>query len=121
MTEELEQFMRTYEEANNSHDFAKLEPLIAADAAYWFTDGSYEGIAQIRKAIEETFARIQNEAYEISELVWPIAEEDVAVCTYHFAWHGVVNGEAKSGAGRGTNVLKRSDGVWRVVHEHLSV
>lgn len=112
--------MRTYEAANNAHDFARLEPLIALDATYWFTDGSYEGIIQIREAIEETFVRIQNETYEISELAWPIIEETVAVCMYRFAWRGVVNGAEKSGTGRGTNVLKKSDGVWRVAHEHLS-
>jgi len=121
LIDELQRFMRTYEAANNSHDFAKLEPLIASDATYWFTDGSYKGIAQIRKAIEETFARIQDEAYEISDLAWSVVEANVAVCTYRFVWHGIVNGEAKSGVGRGTNVLRKTDGTWRVVHEHLSV
>ena len=113
--------MKAYEAANNSHDFSQLEPLIAPDATYWFTDGSYEGVAEIRAAIEGTFARNQNETYIISELAWPVVGDDVAVCTYRFAWRGIVEGEEKSGAGRGTNVLKKSNDNWRVVHEHLSV
>ncbi len=121
MTDELGQFMRTYEAANNSHDFAQLEPLIAPDATYWFTDGSYEGITEIRAAVEATFARIQNETYTISELVWPVIGNNVAVCTYHFAWRGMVKGKEKSGAGRGTNVLQKSNGGWQVAHEHLSI
>jgi hypothetical protein len=45
---------------------------------------------------------------------------DVAVCRYLFAWTGVVNGELRSGQGRGTNVIVRRDGKMKMLHEHLS-
>jgi hypothetical protein len=45
---------------------------------------------------------------------------DVAVCRYLFAWTGVVNGELRSGRGRGTNVIVRRDGELKMLHEHLS-
>ncbi|MCN0154493.1 nuclear transport factor 2 family protein [Salinispora arenicola] len=31
-----------------------------------------------------------------------------------------MDGQPRSGGGRGTNVLARRDGSWQMVHEHLS-
>ena len=42
---ELTLFMTAYENANNSHDIDRVTPMIARDATYWFTDGSYHGQA----------------------------------------------------------------------------
>lgn len=117
---ELMSFMRAYESANNSHDIDRVVPHIAEDATYWFTDGSYRGINAIRAAIERTFTAIQDETYEIEDLEWIAQGDDVAVCRYRFAWAGEVNGVRKSGAGRGTNVIVKRDGAWRILHEHLS-
>jgi ketosteroid isomerase-like protein len=117
---ELTAFLRRYELANNSHDFARIAPLICDDATYWFSEGSYHGIDEIRKAIELSFATIQEEVYQIHDLAWVAMTEEFAVCTYGFRWEGRVNGEPGSGAGRGTNVIARRDGVWKMLHEHLS-
>jgi ketosteroid isomerase-like protein len=114
------EFLRRYLEATNRHDFALLEPLIAADAVYWFTDGSYRGRAAISEAITRTFAAIQDEVYEIHDLEWVDVGPRSAVCRYHFRWTGIVDGRPASGEGRGTNVLARRDGHWQVLHEHLS-
>jgi hypothetical protein len=38
--------------------------LIADDAIYWFTDGSYCGREEIANALERTFAATQDEVYE---------------------------------------------------------
>ena len=120
MNGELADFLKAYEHANNSHVWGNVEPFIASDATYWFTDGSYKGIETIRTAIEATFAKIQNEVYAIKDINWPLVTENEAVCTYAFSWKGVVNGQIASGNGRGTNVLKKRDGSWQIVHEHLS-
>jgi ketosteroid isomerase-like protein len=40
---QLAAFMAEYERAANSHDVQQVVPLIADDATYWFTDGSYRG------------------------------------------------------------------------------
>ena len=112
--------MGEYERATNSHDISRVVPFIADDAVYWFSDGSHRGIEEIRSAIEKTFATILDEVYEIRDLEWPVVTADVAVCRYRFAWSGVVDGEPRSGQGRGTNVIVQRDGGWRMLHEHLS-
>jgi len=113
--------MKAYEQANNSHVFANVRPFIADNATYWFTDGSFEGIDEIKAAVEATFEKIQDEDYRIKDLRWVIAEDLTAVCTYKFIWSGTVEGAAMQGSGRGTNILKKQDGRWRIIHEHLSV
>jgi ketosteroid isomerase-like protein len=117
---ELAAFMQAYEKANNGHVWANVEPFIAHSATYWFTDGSFSGIDEIRGAIEATFAKIQDEVYKITNVQWPVKNDLVAVCTYHFSWEGIVDGQHKSGSGRGTNILEKRNGSWQIVHEHLS-
>ena len=113
-------FVRTYEQATNSHDIAKLAPLIAPEAVYWFSDGSHRGRDAILAAIAETFATIRNEIYQIADLEWIAATGSHAVCRYRFSWTGTINGQPRSGSGRGTNVLVNNDGIWQMLHEHLS-
>jgi ketosteroid isomerase-like protein len=117
---ELTAFMRRYELATNRHDFGQLAPLIAGDATYWFTEGSYHGIEAIRSAIERTFATIRNEVYQIKDLEWVVVSAELAACRYRFSWNGVIDGQPESGSGRGTNVLTKRDGTWKMLHEHLS-
>lgn len=118
--DDLTSFMKAYEQANNSHVFTNVKPFIADDAIYWFTDGSFTGIDEIQEAVEATFDKIQDEDYRIENLRWVISDDSTAVCTYKFTWSGIVDGIAKQGSGRGTNILKKQDGEWRIVHEHLS-
>jgi uncharacterized protein (TIGR02246 family) len=118
---QLAAFMAEYERAANSHDVRRVLALVAEDATYWFTDGSYRGREEIAGALERTFATIQDEVYEIREVEWFAVTDEVAACRYRFSWRGVVDGQARSGRGRGTNVLVRRDGAWQVQHEHLSV
>ena len=120
MINELTPFMQAYERANNTHVWANVEPMIAKDATYWFTDGSYAGINEIRQAVEATFEKLQDEVYEISHLTWPVATDTVAVCTYHFSWQATIDGIVQSGSGRGTNILEKRDDSWQILHEHLS-
>lgn len=121
MITNLHEFIKAYEAANNSHIWTNVSPFIAPNATYWFTDGSYAGIAEIQNAIQRTFDEIQNEVYAITNVQWPIQSDSVAVCIYSFHWQGIINGAEQSGSGRGTNVLaKNEDGVWQIIHEHLS-
>jgi ketosteroid isomerase-like protein len=117
---ELTAFMRRYEQATNRHDVDQLAPLIADDATYWFTDGSYHGIDAIKAALERTFTTILDEIYTIDELEWVAIAEDFGVCRYHFHWTGVIDGVPASGHGRGTNLVVRQNGSWKMLHEHLS-
>jgi ketosteroid isomerase-like protein len=120
MSESPTAFMRRYEQATNRHDFTALAPLIASDAVYWFTDGSYRGRPAIEEAVSQTFSAIQDEVYEIRDLEWVLVGEESAVCRYRFHWTGVVEGKPASGQGRGTNVLTHRGGRWQMLHEHLS-
>lgn len=120
MIQDLADFLKSYEQSNNSHIWANVEPFIAPDATHWFTDGSYKGIDEIRQAIETTFTKIQDEIYEISNVSWPVATDTIAVCTYTFHWQGTVYRKQASGSGRGTNILEKRNDSWRIVHEHLS-
>ncbi len=112
--------MREYERRTNTHSFATVAPLIAGDAVYWFGDGSFVGIDAIAQAFERTWATIREERYVIEDVQWLVNDERAAVCVYHYRWQGIVAGEVKQGMGRGTSVLRPVDGVWKVVHEHLS-
>jgi ketosteroid isomerase-like protein len=117
---ELTAFMRAYEQANNSHDIDRVSPMISPDASYWFTDGSYHGLSEITAAIRRTFSSIQNEAYHITDLQWIVLTAEHAACRYRFSWTGVIGGVQRSGRGRGTNVMVKHGGLWRIQHEHLS-
>lgn len=120
LVDELTAVMRGYEAANNTHDIERVLPYIADDVSFWFSDGSHEGREQVRSAIEATFRAIQDERYLVDELTWVLVQADAAVCRYRFSWTGIVDGQPRSGAGRGTNVFVRTNEGWQIVHEQLA-
>lgn len=63
-----EEFMRTYEKATNSKNFKMVAPLVCDDAIFWFSDGSYTGIENVKMAFEKTWNRIRDEEYSIMHL-----------------------------------------------------
>ncbi|MBZ0278097.1 MAG: nuclear transport factor 2 family protein [Anaerolineae bacterium] len=115
-----EEFMQAYEQATNTHDPARVAALVDKDAVYWFNDGSFLGIDAIQGALAKTWDFIQDETYRIADVRWIAQGETTAVCIYTFHWRGLVNGQVAEGNGRGTSVLRKTDGEWKVVHEHLS-
>jgi ketosteroid isomerase-like protein len=117
---ELTAFVAGYEQANNSRDIGRVESMIAEDATYWFSDGSYRGLDEITGAIKRTFLAIQDEVYEIKDLEWVVLTAEHAACRYRFSWTGVIDGRPRSGQGRGTNVVVKRDGEWKIRHEHLT-
>ena len=117
---ELDTFLKEYERQTNTHNFDNVLPLISNDAIYWFSDGDFTGINEIKKAFEETWFKIKDEVYRIDKVEWLVSTDDAAVGVYNFEWKGIVNGIEKNGSGRGTNVLSRTNGKWQIVHEHLS-
>ena len=112
--------MGAYERVTNGHEIEQIAPLIAEEAVYWFSDGSHRGREAVLAAISATFAAIRDEVYRISELEWVACRPDYAVCRYRFSWAGVVEGQRRSGRGRGTNVVVKRGGNWQMLHEHLS-
>ena len=115
------EFMRTYETVTNTHDLDALLELIADDAIYLFSNqSSHIGKNAIRAAIQANFDAIEDETYRILHLKWLASSEDVAACAYEFEWSGKMGGKPASGHGRGTTVIRRTGGEWKVAHEHLS-
>ena len=113
--------MRMYEKAANSGNFDKVAPLLSVEAIFWFSDGSFSGIENIRTAFEKTWNMIRDEEYSIRDLKWLYRDVDCAACIYEFVSKGTINGKASEFRERGTNILKKSDGEWKVIHEHLSL
>lgn len=109
-----------FEQAANGTDFDQVAPLIADDAVYWFTGGSFEGADEVRRGFERTWATIRTETYRIEDCRWVAESDTVAVCVYRFRSRGVVDGQRVEATGRGTNVLVRGPSGWTIVHEHLS-
>ena len=104
--------LAAYEERINRHDFDLLVDLIAADAVFWFSDGSHHGIDAIRTAFEKTWAQLRDEHYWL-DLHHVIAESSLAAAfTYRFNWRATVDGRPLAGAGRGTTVLACREGRW---------
>lgn len=118
--QDVEEFLRQYEAATNTHDFTNVAPLIHQDALYRFTDGDFAGIEAIQKAFEDTWARIQDETYSISDLKVVSIDSHSASVSYTFHWAGMVDGQSKSGTGRGTNVLVKNEKGLQCIYEHLS-
>lgn len=116
----VSEFLTDYERRTNSHDAAQLAPVIAEDATYWFSDGSHRGREAILAAIDDTWATIQDEAYAIRDVEVVVESVATVVYRYTFHWSGVVDGEARSGAGRGTSIAVCREGRWVMLHEHLS-
>lgn len=117
---ELETFLEAYEKAANSRDFNEVDPFIADDATFWFTNGAFNSKENIRKAFQKTWLHIQDETYTIADVQWIAANYWVSACTYKFKSDGMVDGKRQVCEGRGTNVLRRINGSWRITHEHLS-
>jgi ketosteroid isomerase-like protein len=115
------EFMRTYEAATCAHDLEATVGMIAADAIYLFSNGtSHVGKDAIRRVLQANFDLIKAETYAIRGLRWLAGSDDVAACVYGFAWSGEIDGKPAAGKGRGTTVIRRIGGQWKVAHEHLS-
>ena len=112
--------LEKYEKQINTHDFNDVSSLISEDAIFWFSSGSHEGHAAIKAAFEKTWSLIQEETYWLSDIKWLSETQEFAACVYTFHWKGKISGNMREGSGRGTTVLRKYDGVWKIVHEHLS-
>ena len=114
-------FLRQYESVMRAHDLDGAMSMIAPDAEYWFSTGTrHAGHQNIRQAIARNFELIEQEDYRIHDIRWLVQTDACAVCLYRYTWSGTIRGQTMSGTGRGTNVLRRDDLGWQIVHEHLS-
>lgn len=112
--------MALYAEQINAHRFGLVVPLIAAEAVFWFGDGSHVGLDAIGRAFKATWQALTDETYWLEDLQWVARGDHAAACIYRFCWRAVIDGVQASGSGRGTSVLADGPLGWQIVHEHLS-
>ncbi len=114
-------FITAYSAALASQDWHQVAPLIHPDAVVTFSTGAVHiGADAIRMAYERNFSLIKNEDYSVTDIHWIEAGEDVAVYAFAYHWRGLINGQEASGAGRGTAVIRRDNGQWRLIAEQLT-
>ncbi len=115
-----EDFIRAYEEALASQQWALVEPLVHENACVTFSNGTVHiGKTAVRSAYEANFSAIEDEDYRISNVHWVRRGEDVSVYVFDFAWSGRIDGRDAKGGGRGTSVLIRHGSGWQLLAEHL--
>lgn len=117
----LDEFMKKYWNAGSSNNFDLVAPYLHGDASFFFSEDSFFGLEQIGKAFESTWSTIIYEAYNTENIRWVVNNEKVAVCTYDFSSEGYIDKIHRTLRGIGTNVLEKTDGQWKIVHEHLSL
>jgi ketosteroid isomerase-like protein len=120
VTMELHQTLIGYIRATNSHDFKNVRRFLSEDAVYWFQKNEYNTIAEIEKYFTNTWNLIKDEVYRISDVKWIGESSDLATCLYKYHWEGYYKGDFINGSGNATNVFKRINGDWKLIHEHLS-
>ena len=62
--------MQEYERITNCHQIGPWSELVADDATYWFTTGSYSGKDAVVAAVARSFDVIRDEDYRISGVEW---------------------------------------------------
>jgi ketosteroid isomerase-like protein len=115
-----EDLLRAYEAALATQNWANVEPLLDDEVCVTFSNGTFlRGKHEVGAAFSTNFALIEDETYELADVVWIANEPSHAVCAYSFHWSGLIDGKPAAGSGRGTCVITRSDGRWRLLAEHL--
>jgi len=113
-------FVRGYEAALASQRWSALDPLVHDEVCVTFSTGAvHKGKAAVRRAFETNFASIEEETYAISNVHWVLRSEAFAVYLFDFRWSGRIDGQPARGGGRGSSVLVRVDGDWKLLVEHL--
>ena len=115
-----DEHLHAYEAALATQDWASVEPLLHDEVCVTFSDGTFlQGKQEVGGAFARNFELIQDEQYELSDVVWIANESAYAVCAYRFRWSGLIDGKPAAGGGRGTSVLTNEGGRWLVLVEHL--
>jgi ketosteroid isomerase-like protein len=115
-----EQFVKEYEAALGTQDWAQVEPLLHENACVTFSSGAvHRGKEAVGRAFTGNFEGISDEVYKISNVHWVRADAVYAVYLFDFEWSGTIDGKPASGAGRGTSVLVSCQDGWKLLVEHL--
>ncbi|WP_221627095.1 nuclear transport factor 2 family protein [Pontibacter sp. Tf4] len=119
--QEVAAFMQRYVAATNSHNFANVQPLLQPGAVYWFNKKESRGLPEIEAGFNESWNYLPDEVYGIENITWLSIDKRSATCIYIYTYQGTHNGKPVQGKGRGTTILVKENGNWRIAHEHLSI
>jgi len=115
-----EDFIQAYEQALGTQDWRQVESLVHGDVCVTFSNGEvYKGRDKVGRAFTQNFTLIKDEDYSISNLHWVHNDGNVAVYLFDFHWTGIINDKQAGGSGRGTSVLIKEHGEWKLLVEHL--
>ena len=116
-------FLNRFEELAEKEDFNLIRDMIHERAYFRFNDGDYVGLQAIQAVFEKTWRgdpTVKKARFYLSDMVVLTTDHSTATATYTYNWEGSQGGREFAIRGRGTRVLLREDGQFRIIHEHLS-
>lgn len=115
-----EDFIRTYEVALATQDWARVEPLVHDNACVTFSTGDvHKNKVEVGRAFRRNFSAIQDESYAITNIHWVYRNDSFAVYLFDFKWEGLIDCKPAAGSGHGTSVLVKEESHWLLMSEHL--
>ena len=121
--ESVVQFLNHFEEVAMKEDFNLLREMIDERAYFRFNDGDFVGRQAIQAVFEKTWRgdpTVKKTRFYLSDIVVLTTDQASATATYTYNWEGSQGGQEFKIQGRGTRVLVREGGTFRIIHEHLS-
>ena len=113
-------FPAAYEAALRSQRWELVAQLMHDEACVTFSTGAvHRGKAAVQRAFEANFAAIENEDYQVTEVIWLERANDRASYTFRFAWTGRIAGQPAAGAGTGSITLVLTPTGWQLLAETL--
>jgi len=116
-------FLHAFERAAEREDFGLIREMVDEHAYFRFNDGDFKGRPAIQAAFEKTWRgdpTVRKARFYLTDIVVLTVDENTATATYTYNWEGAQGERAFVIRGRGTRVLVRHEGAFRIVHEHLS-
>ncbi len=121
--ESVLQFLNRFEELAEKEDFNLIRDMIDEQAVFRFNDGDFVGRQAIQAVFEKTWRgdpSVKKVRFYLSDIVVLTTDHSTATATYTYNWEGSQAGREFKIRGRGTRVLLRENGQFRIIHEHLS-
>ena len=121
--ESVVQFLNHFEDVAMKEDFNLLRDMIDERAYFRFNDGDFVGRQAIQAAFEKSWRgdpTVRKARFYLSDIVVLTTDASSATATYTYHWEGSQGGREFKIQGRGTRVLLRENGKFRIIHEHLS-
>ena len=121
--ESVVEFLNRFEAVAAKEDFNLICDMIDEQAVFRFNDGDFVGRQAIQAVFEKTWRgdpSVKKVRFYLSDVVVLTTDHSTASATYTYHWEGSQAGREFKIRGRGTRVLRRENGQFRIVHEHLS-